>query len=154
MKIDFRAAVEGTVIVAALLAAESANQETYAETVIAVALAIILYMLAHTYARFAGERLRDEEPLSFAGLVRAASHEAWIFPGSGIPLLTVLLCWALGASLSTALTAAVWTSAGMIVVYELAGGIRASETGRDLAVETAVGALLGALVIVLRIVLH
>ncbi len=154
MKVDFRAAVEGTVLIGALLAAESAHQETYPETVIAVVLALVLYVVAHSYAAFAGERLHSEEPLSLAGFGRAAGSEAWLIPGAGVPLLAVLVCWAIGASLSAAVTSAVWTSAGMLVVLELVAGIRAGESGFDLVVETGVGALLGALVIVLRVVLH
>ncbi|MBV9802137.1 MAG: hypothetical protein JO130_03060 [Solirubrobacterales bacterium] len=154
MEVDFRAAVEGTILIGALLATESAGQETYPETVAAVALALVLYVIAHTYAAFAGDRLRTEEPLSLAGLRRAAASEAWLLPGAGIPLVAVLICWAIGASLSAAVIAAVWTSAGMLVVLELVAGIRAGESGRDLAREVCVGALLGALVMVVRIVLH
>lgn len=154
MTIDFRAAVEGTVIVGALLAAESAEQETYIATASAVTLALLLYVAAHTYAKFTADRLRNEERLTLAGFERAARDEAWLLPGASIPLLVVLFCWLIGASLSTAVTAAVWASAGMVVVLEFTAGVRAGETGRDLAVDTAVGALLGSVVIVLRIVLH
>lgn len=154
MAIDFRAAVEGTVIVGALLAAESAQQETYAATASAVALALLLYVAAHTYAKFAGDRLRNEERLTMAGFERAAREEVWLLPGAGVPLLVVLFCWLIGASLSTAVTAAVWTSAGMVVALELTAGIRAGETGRELAVDTAVGALIGSVVILLRLLLH
>jgi hypothetical protein len=154
MSVDFRSAVEGTILVGALLAAESAREETYPETMLAVALALVLYVLAHAYAAYAADRLRNEEALSLAGFGRAARQEAWLLPGAGVPLLAVLICWAVGALLSTAVSAAVWTSAGMVVVLELAGGIRAGESGLDLVVETGVGALLGALVIVLRLVLH
>ncbi|MBV9606697.1 MAG: hypothetical protein JO027_16395 [Solirubrobacterales bacterium] len=154
MAVHFRSAVEGTVIVGALVAAESAHEETYPETVAAVALALALYVVAHTYAQFAARRLDDEESLSFAGFGRAARSEAWLLPGAGVPLLAVLICWAIGASLSAGVSAAVWTSAGMLVVLELAAGIRAGESGVDLAVETCVGALLGGFVIALRVVLH
>lgn len=154
MNVDFRAAVEGTVIVGALLAAESANEETYAATMGGVALALILYVVAHTYAMFAAERLRNEEALSRAGFWRAARAEVWLVPGAAVPLVAVLFCWAIGASLSAAVTAAVWTSAGMLLVLELTAGIRAGESGRELAISTGVGALLGGLVIALRVVLH
>ena len=154
MAIHYRSAVEGTVIVGALLAAESAHDETYPETVIAVALALVLYVVAHTYAQFAAARLHDEERLSVAGFGRAARSEVWLLPGAGVPLLAVLVCWAIGASLPAAVSTAVWTSAGMLVVLELAAGVRAGETGLDLAVETCMGALLGGFVIALRLVLH
>jgi hypothetical protein len=42
----------------------------------------------------------------------------------------------------------------MVVLMELTAGVRAGESGRDLALDTAVGALLGLLVVVLRYVLH
>lgn len=154
MAVDLRATVEGTVIIGALCAAESAHDETYPETVIAVALALLLYVIAHTYATFAAERLHDEEALSVAGFRRAARSEAWLLPGASVPLLAVLVCWAVGASLSAAVSAAVWTSAGMVVLLELVAGIRAGETGWTLVLDTLVGALVGSLVIALRVVLH
>jgi hypothetical protein len=153
-RIDFRAAVYGTISVGALLAAESAHQETYPDTVIAVVLTLLLYVFAHTYAEYTGERLRESEPLRFQEFRRTALKEAWLLPGAGVPLLALLICWVIGTSLSTAVNAAVWTSAGMVLVLEITAGVRAGESGRDLAVDTAVGALLGLLVIALRYVLH
>jgi Na+/H+ antiporter NhaC len=153
-RIDFRAAVYGTISVGALLAAESAHEETYLATVSAVVLTLLLYVFAHTYAEYTGERLREGEPLRFEQFRRTAVKEAWLLPGAAVPLLALLICWLIGASLSTAVNAAVWTSAGMVLVLEITAGVRAGETGRDLAVETAVGALLGLLVIALRYVLH
>src|ERR1035441_8833725 len=41
--------VYGTIAVGALLAAESARQETYVETVFAVAITLLLYWLAHSF---------------------------------------------------------------------------------------------------------
>lgn len=153
-RIDFRAAIYGTISVGALLAAESAPQETYLETVIAVVLTLLLYVLAHTYAEYTGERLREGEPLRFEQFRRTAAREAWLLPGAGVPLVALLVCWLVGASLSTAVNVAVWTSAVMVVLLEFTAGVRAEESGRDLAVDTAVGALVGLLVIALRYVLH
>ena len=50
---DLSAAIYGLMTVGALLAAESADSETYAETVGAVAVTMIVYWLAHSYAEFA-----------------------------------------------------------------------------------------------------
>ena len=47
--------VYGTIAVGALLAAESARQETYTRTIIAVAIALILYWLSYSYAEFTGQ---------------------------------------------------------------------------------------------------
>jgi hypothetical protein len=147
-------AVYGTISVGVLLAAESALKETYLATVASVVITLLMYVLAHAYAGYTGERLEAGEPLDLAEFGRALGRESWLLIGAGIPLLAVLVAWALGASLSAAVTAAVWTSAGMVVVIELVAGVRAGESGRDLAAQTALGALLGALVIALRLVLH
>jgi hypothetical protein len=152
--IDFRAAVYGTISVGALLAAESAGQETYADTVIAVVLTLVLYVLAHTYSEYTAERMRREEELSLRALARTGRSEAWLLPGAGVPLLAVLIGWTVGASLDTAVSAAVWVSAGMVMVFEVGFAIRADAPAREIAVQAAVGALLGLLVIVLRYVLH
>jgi hypothetical protein len=147
-------AVYGTISVGVLLAAESSLKETYLATVASVVITLLMYVLAHGYAGYTGERLEAGEPLSLADFGRAVGRESWLLVGAGVPLLAVLVAWALGASLSAAVTAAVWTSAGMVVVIELVAGVRAGESGRDLAAQTALGALLGALVIALRLVLH
>jgi hypothetical protein len=154
MTIDLRAAVYGTIIVGALLAAESARQETYVKTVIAVVLTLLLYVLAHSYADYTGDRLREGERLRLAELGRTLISESWLLAGAGIPLLALLFCWVIGALLSTAVLAAVWTSAGMVLVLEVGAGIRAGQSGRDLAMSAGVGALLGSAVIALRIILH
>jgi hypothetical protein len=151
---DPAGAVYGTITVGALLAAESAHQETYLETVVAVVLTLVLYVLAHSYSEFAGHRLRAGEPLELEGYRRSFVREAAALPGAVVPLIAVLISWVAGASLSTAVSAAVWTSAGMVVVLELVAGIRAGEEGRELAGQVALGALLGLLVIALKLVLH
>ncbi len=151
---DFAGAVYGTITVGALLAAESAHQETYVETVGAVLLTLLIYVLAHAYAEFAGERLRSGEHLTLTGFGHTVARSAALLPGAGVPLIALLISWAVGASLSAAVTAAVWTSAGMVVVLELIAGVRADNSGRELAAQTAIGALLGLLVIVLRLILH
>jgi len=66
----------------------------------------------------------------------------------------LLIFWSGGAHLSTAVSAAIWTSAAMIVIIELVIGVRAQLSGRDLVLQTAFGALLGLLVLALRVVLH
>jgi len=66
----------------------------------------------------------------------------------------LLIFWAAGAQLSAAVSAAIWTSAVMIVIIELVIGVRAQLSGRDLVLQTAFGAMLGLLVLALRVVLH
>jgi hypothetical protein len=148
------ALILGTITIGALLAAESAQRETYGETVGAVVITMVLYWLAHSYADFAARRLRESKPLEFSELLSTMASELWILAGVAIPLLALLIGWAAGAALTTSVSVAIWTSAAMILVIEVVSGVRAGETGHELVLQTALGTVLGALVIVLRVVLH
>jgi hypothetical protein len=147
-------AVYGTITVGALLAAERAAHETYLETIAAVLAAIVLYGLAHAYATYTAQRLRERRRLSFAGLLAAAEHELPLLGGAAIPLLTVILFGLGGASLGTAVTAATWMAAVVVFAIELIAGLRARLKGRELIAHVALGAGLGCLVIAVRILLH
>jgi hypothetical protein len=146
--------VYGTIAVGALLAAESAKRETYARTVLAVAITLMLYWLAHSYSEFVGRRLERSQPFSFGGFAEAALHEMAVLIGAAIPLIVLIIWWAAGASLAAAVTAAVWTSAIVMLVIEMVIGYRAELSGRAFVIQTAFGAMLGLLVIVLRLLLH
>jgi len=146
--------VYGTIAIGALLTAESARSETYAKSVVAVVITLLLYWLAYSYAEFTGQRLQKGEPFEFGELAAAAVKELSVLIGASVPLFVLLIFWAGGAHLSTAVSAAIWTSAAMIVIIELVIGVRAQLSGRDLVLQTAFGALLGLLVLALRVVLH
>ncbi|MGB9184705.1 MAG: hypothetical protein WCB67_11615 [Solirubrobacteraceae bacterium] len=146
--------IYGTISVAALLAAESARQETYVRTVGAVVITILLYWLAHSYSEFTGERIKAQVAFSYGGMFATARHEVTVVIGAAGPLVVLLLFWVFGASLGAAVGAAIWTSAAIVIVLEIVIGVRAELTGRELVRQTAVGAILGLLVIALRVLLH
>jgi len=152
--LNLGAAVYGTILVGALLAAESAVSETYAETIAAVLLALVIFWIAHAYSAFASWRLRQGEPVTVQGLLRAMSQESPLLIGAAVPLLALLIAGAAGARLTTAVNVAIWTSAAMIVVIEFVASRRSGSSGRALVFQTTVGALLGFLVIALKLILH
>jgi hypothetical protein len=147
-------AIYGTITVGALLAAESAQRETYAETIGAVALAMVLYWLAHAYAGSAAKRLRDEQALTAKGFVRALGHELPMLAGAAVPLLALVVFGVAGAKLSTAVKAGLWTSAVVIALIEIVAALRAEAKGRELAGQIAIGVGLGLLVLAINAVLH
>jgi hypothetical protein len=151
---DLSAAIYGLMTVGALLAAESADSETYAETIGAVAITMIVYWLAHSYAEFASDRLTEGHPLRFSTLARIMRHQVPILFGAAIPLLALLIAWIVGASLSTAVTTALYTSAAMVVLIEMVAAMRAKQTGRERVAQIAFGVVLGLLIIALRLILH
>lgn len=146
--------VYGTIMIGTLLAAESANRETYPRTVAAALVAMLLYWLVHGYAQFTSERLREGRPLELARLRHAMVAEVSILTGGALPLLALVLAWIAGASLSTAVAAAVWVDATVILVIEVVAGVRAEQRGWGLVGQAALGALLGFLIIALRLILH
>ena len=153
MSLAVAPAVYGLITVSALLAAESSSTETYGETVLAVALALLLYWLAESYAQLVSWRARG--PAAHAGGTRP--HDAARVadadrrgPAADHGPDSV----GRGASLSTAIVAALWTAAGAIVLIEAATGARAHPSGRELVLQTLVGATLGVLVLALRLALH
>ena len=115
---------------------------------------MLVYWLAHAYSALTADRLAQNEPLSVRSLRRSLRHESAIIVGAGIPLVVLIVYWVTDARLADAVNAAIWTSAGMIVIIEVVAGLRARLSGRDLVAQAALGTLFGLLVISLRLVLH
>ena len=154
MPVNVARVVYGTVAVGALLAAESPAQETYAETMVSVLIALLIYWLAHSYAELTARRIEEGERLTSTALIGSMLHEMWILVGAAIPVIPLLIWWVAGGSLADADTAAIWTAAGMVVVYEVIAGLRAELSAKEMAVQLALGATLGVLIISLKLVLH
>jgi len=147
-------AIYGTVAVGSVLAVESAQRETYLETIGAALIALALYWLAHSYAESASQRLQRSQPITPAELRQTMASELSILAGAALPIVVLLVSWAAGVRLAMGVTAAIWTSAVMIVTIEVVAGVRAKQSGRHLAGQISVGALLGLLIVALRVTLH
>ena len=154
MPVNVARVVYGTVAVGALLAAESPAQATYAETLASVLIALLIYWMAHSYAELTARRIEEGERLTSTALIGSMLHEMWILVGAAIPVIPLLIWWVAGGSLADADTAAIWTAAGMVVVYEVIAGLRAELSAKEMAVQLALGATLGVLIISLKLVLH
>jgi hypothetical protein len=148
------ALVYGTIAVGALLAAESARRETYPKTLVAVGVTLLLYWLAHSYAEYTGHRLRSTEPLKLDELTHSALAELSVLIGAGVPLIELVVFWAAGVDLEDAVRWSIYSSAAIICLIELVAGLRADLSGRELLSQTAFGAVLGGLIIALRVILQ
>lgn len=146
--------VYGTILIGALLAAESDAREGYPEMIGSTALALGIYWLAHSYATVLGRRLADEEHLSVGALGRAFAHDWSIVRGAALPLLALLVAWAAGAGEATGVNAAIWTAIASLIAFELLAGLRARSTLRELALEGAVGVAMGLAILALKALAH
>jgi hypothetical protein len=146
--------VYGTMVVGTVLDAEGIKTETFSETILGVALAMVLLWLAHSYAALTAHRLSQGEHLTPKLLGHHLAHESPILLGAVIPLLTVVIWSATGASLSEALSAGIWADVAMIVVINLVAAFVTELRGRDLIVQTAVGVVLGLGIIFVKLIFH
>jgi len=147
-------AIYGTLAVAVLLAAETAEGHTYATTVEAASVTLIAYWLAHGYARGLAARLASSAPLSSDGLLRSLGRESGVLLGGVIPLSALATCWLAGVDLGLALDVSVWAAAGSLVVVELVAGLHRASRARSLVQDGVLSVTLGALVVFLRMLLH
>jgi len=147
-------AVYGTVMIGVLFAVEDTQRETYAETVEAALVILLLYVLTHVYAHFLGMRLRAREPLTAKLLWHSCLHEMPILQGAVVPVFALLIAWILGATATEGSTAALWTTAVMIITLEVAAGWRARLGAHELLLQAGTGAILGLTIVGLKLVLH
>lgn len=146
--------VYGTVTVGALLAAESGLRDTYPETVGALAIAVLLYWFAHSYADVLGLRLSEQRLLSWGELWHTFVQDWAIVRGALAPALAVVIAWAAGAPQATGVAAGTWTAVASLVAFELGAAARSRARPAELLIQVTVGATLGLAILALRAVLH
>jgi hypothetical protein len=146
--------IYGIIVIGALLAAESERHETYLDTVVSTVIAAALYWLAHAYANVLGHRLASQQRLSVRALLQALARDWAIVRGATLPLLALLLAWALRAPLATGVNAALWSAVASLIAFELFAGIRSHATARELTLDVSVGAVMGVAILLLKIILH
>jgi hypothetical protein len=141
-------------VIGALLAAESGRHESYLDTIASAALAACLYWLAHSYAGVLGRRLRSRERLTAGALLQALIDDLALVRGAAVPLLALLLAAIAGASQETAVSIAIWVSAGSLAIFELGAGIRSGASRGEFALEVGVGVTMGVAILALKSILH
>ena len=146
--------IYGVVVIGALLAAESGSHETYADTIISGLLAAAIYWLAHAYANALGWRVTTRQRLTAGVLSRELIRDWAIVRGAAIPLFVLVLAWVAGATLETAVNAALGATVATLVAFELIAGIGSQATGRELLLDVCVGAALGVAIVALKVLLH
>ncbi len=142
------------ILIGALIAAESGVHNGYFDRVGSAVLALAIYWLAHSYATVLGRRLSQQEHLTMGALRRALVRDWAIVRGACIPLLTLVVCWIVGASQTTAVNAAVWAAVASLIAFELLAGLRAGSTPRELVLEGSVGIAMGVAILALKSLAH
>jgi hypothetical protein len=147
-------AVYGALLIGILLAAEDAHRETYAETIGAAAIVLILYWLTRLYTQVLGVRLRTQEQLARPVIRRSVLHELPIIEGGVAPVIVLVAAWAIGAPLTKGVTAAVIATVASIIVLEIAAARRARSGGASVWLRASASALLGLCIVAVKVLLH
>jgi hypothetical protein len=146
-------AVYGAVMIGVLLAAEDARHVGYLATIEAAGIVLALYLLMHLYTYMLGLRLRSGETLNARLFWRGCVHELPILEGAVIPVAALLVAWAAGLAVTSGVSAALWTTVGVVVVLEVAAGWRSREQG-VLWLQALAGMGMGLALIGLKLLLH
>ena len=146
--------VYGTLTAGALLAAESGLRDTYPETVGSLALAVVLYWFAHSYADVLGLRLSKLGRLTWEELWHTFVQDWAVVRGAVAPLLAVVVSWSAGAPQTSAATAGVWTAVASLVAFEIAAGVRSRAKPPEFVLQVGAGLGLGVGVLALRALVH
>jgi len=146
--------IYGVVVIGALLAAESGSHETYTDTIISALIAAAIYWLAHAYANALGWRVATRQRLTAGVLSRELIRDWAIVRGAAIPLVVLALAWAAGATLETAVNAALGATVATLIAFELIAGIGSQAKGRELMLDVSVGAAMGVAIVTLKVLLH
>jgi hypothetical protein len=136
-------AVYGLITVGAVIATESAHAFAPWREVLAVTVVLLLYWVAHAYSTFLGRRFAEGAPIGFAKFWEVALHEWAVFRGASLPILAMVLA-ALVVGTSGAVDAAgLGTTIVVLLIFELAAGLRSRLSGPMLLVQLAIGAGFG-----------
>lgn len=146
--------VYGVITVGALMAAESGRHESYLDALASAVVATLLYWLAHAYADLLGRRLTTGDALTAKTLGQALAHDWAIVRGAAIPILALVIAWAVGAGREAGVTAALRTAVVTVVVFELLAGIRAKSTPGELLLKAAVGVTMGLAILAVKGILR
>ena len=143
-------AVHGTAICAALIATVQEHSKLMA-TVVAVPATLLVYWIAFSYAHVLGEGIAGGSPSWLRGLRHSLAEEFSIVENALLPLIALLLLSAAGVPIDTA----VWISLGSAVALMFGWGLLAAgRSGHSARASVGIGltsALVGALVIVLKV---
>jgi len=145
--------VYGTVIVGALLAAESEHALSIWRDTGAILVAVSMFWLAHAYANGMGERIAQRQPFTLKSFGHSLLREWAVLSGAIIPLIATLVAYGLGASLVDALLWGMYVAAATLIAYEVVAGLEVGARGLVLLRQAVAGAVLGAMILLLHSVL-
>jgi hypothetical protein len=144
------AGIYGTIVTAAILASAGTQLPT-TELAVSVLVTLTVYWIAEEYADLLGGQIAGARPPGWRQ-IRAALSVSWtMVSASYLPLVVLLAATWAGTSSTNAASAALAAAAVELVVYALAAGRAAALRARPRFVVAAFAAVLGLVMIALKV---
>lgn len=151
---DANDVVYGLLLIGAVLAGESGKHDTFAETVGATIVASVLAWLAHAYSTLLSRRLIRGAGITRDGVREALARDVILLRGGAVPLVALVVSWALGLSEQTGVTVAIVAVVATIVALEVLAAVASHASPSELLIDGCFGLALGLAIFLLKIVLH
>ena len=147
------AGIYGTIVTAAVLAAAGNTLSSLALEV-TVLVTLVVYWLAEQYAELLGEHTHAGQ-LPSRGQVYSSLAAAWpMVTASFVPLASLLVARLLGASAPEAAEVALYVTIAFLVIHGYAAARAAGLGGFRLVLVSGTAGLIGAVMVVLKVVLQ
>lgn len=146
-------AITGTVVCAAAIAAGASTVETTGQLSIVILGTVLVYWIAHLHAITIGSAMNSERHPMLA--LRTAFVEALPIVGASVvPLGVLLVTRLLGATLRTSGWTALYATIVLLAFYSYRAGARGGLGVRGRIASALVGALVGLLVVALKLLVQ
>jgi hypothetical protein len=144
------AGIYGTIVASAVLAAGGGHLRTV-PLAVTVLVTLLVYWAAEGYADVLGEQAHAGRLPTWSH-IRASLGDIWpMVSASYLPLVSLLVARALGATVETAATVALVVAIGLLLVHGWAGGRASQLHGLRLLVVTLVAGAFGLMMILLKL---
>ncbi len=145
--------ITGTVVCAAVIAYAAGNVGSTRQLCLAIFGTVLVYWLAHLHATTVGLSVKHGHHPMVA--LRLAFVRTWLVAGASVlPIAVLLLAELFGAELRTAAWIALIATIILLTGYSYLAGVRSGLGPRGRLASAAVGAALGLLVALLKVLLH
>jgi hypothetical protein len=148
---DMAPGIYGTVISASVLAAVDETEPIWT-VVVTVMVTVLVYWLAERYSMLLAVHMHGQASTGRLGQVL---RQGWrMVEASYTPVLVLVLAWALSGEVASAINAALYYTAGLLIALGWLAGRRNGQSGWALVRTTAFVGALGVVIIALKLTLH
>ncbi len=153
-----RRAIYGTIVTAAILAGEGAAHLDPQDMIVSVLVTLLVYWIAHVYSEVLGHWVTpssaQHRPAILSRLGQALAEE-WAIVVGGLGVVLVLaVAWLAGASGQAAVNAALWMATAELLEWGIVAAKNAGLSGIRIVVSGVTSASFGAVIVLLKVVLH